>query len=120
MKYGQREWLPLPARFLCQEVVVAVGEVVLGTGAAAQGFAVSDFLKVVQAAGDAAVAVAGEGVQRDAGPAVYAAVDFAALQDRITGRVHDTRRGRAVRVDEHAAGVVGIFIMTKTDMSGIP
>ena len=54
-----------------QEVLVVVGrKVILGAGATAHRFAVTNLLQIVQPAGDAAIAVGVEGVQGDAGPAM--------------------------------------------------
>ena len=46
-------------------VIISGGEVIFSTGLAAERFAVTDFLQVVQAAGDAFIAVAVKGVEVD-------------------------------------------------------
>ena len=92
-----------PLSFSAQEVlVVIVGEVILRPAAAAQGRAVGELQQVVQAAGDAAVAVGVVGVEGDGRLAEDAAVQLAAVQDRIhIGIHHAGLRGR-VGVDEPA------------------
>ena len=95
-----------------QEIVVVIGgEVGLSAGLAAQGFTGADQLQVVQATGDAAIAVRVESVQRDAGTAIDAGVDFGPGEHRVQVRVHDARSRGGVRVDEVRA-CVGWIVRT--------
>lgn len=102
-----------PARSRCvlvEEVLVILGgEVILGAGLAAQGSAIGNLLEVVEAAGDTAVPVHVVGVQVDARPALHTAVHLGAVEDGLTIRIHNTRLGAAVGVDEIAA-LVGFVI----------
>ena len=110
---GQRSSsLCRPAFFVSgQEVLIVVGgEIVLSAAAASHGLAVPDLLQVVQPAGDTLVAIAVEGVQVDAGSAIDAGVHLGAIQDGIAVRIHDSRSGAAVGVDEHAPGIGGIAL----------
>ena len=69
---------------LRQEIFIRIGgEVRCCAGLAAEGFAVTDLLQVVQPTGDALVTVGVESVEVDAGTTVYAGVDLGAGQDRI-------------------------------------
>ena len=105
---GQRSSsLCRPAFFVSgQEVLIVVGgKIVLSAAAASHGLAVPDLLQVVPHAGDAFVAIAVEGVQVDAGPAIDAGVHLGAIQDGIAVRIYDARRGAAVGINEHAPGI---------------
>ena len=63
-------------------IVIVLGrEVILGTALAAERLPIGDLLKVVQTAGDAAIAVRVERIQVDARPAVDAGVDLGAVKD---------------------------------------
>ena len=73
---------------------------------ATQWGTIRELLDVVQAAGDAAIAVAVESVEVDAGPADDAAVQLGAVQDRIAVGVDHTRLRSAVGVHEVAAGII--------------
>ena len=79
--------MPGASLFSAQEIVVVLviqpGEIVFRAAAAAQGRSVPQFLDVVQAAGDALVAVGVEGVEVDARPADNPAVQLVAVQDRL-------------------------------------
>lgn len=86
-------------------IVVQTGEVIFGAAVAAERRAVRQFLDVVQAAGDAAVAVGVEGVEVDAGAANDAGVQLGRIQNGLTVRIHHTRLGAAVGVDEPGARV---------------
>src|SRR5699024_102483 len=79
--------------------------VVLSSGLASEGFTVTDFLKVVQTAGDSLVSVAVESVQIDGSSAVYAGIDFGAFKDRVPVGIHDSGSRCAVGVDE-----VGVLV----------
>ena len=57
-------------------IIVNVGEIVLCSRLAAERFAVCDFLEIVQAAGNALVAVAVESIETDACSAVNTAVNL--------------------------------------------
>lgn len=85
-----------------EEIILIVRciKVILCTTLAVERFAVADLLKIVQAAGNAFVTVAVEGVQVDGCSAVNAGVYFGALQDRLSVRIHDAGCGRTVGVDE--------------------
>ena len=105
--------MPPPALVvrLVEEIILIVCrcKVILSSGLAAERFTVADLLKVVQTAGDTLVAVAVEGVQVDAGSAVYAGVDFGAFKDRLSVRIHDAGSRCAVGVDK--VGVLVSFII---------
>ena len=62
--------------------------------------AIADLLHVPQPAGDAAVAVGVEGVERERYPSVRAGVDFRFVEDGVKRPVHDLWRGPGVGVDE--------------------
>ena len=66
--------------FLAEEVVIVVcGEVVFGSGLAAERIAVAQFLDVVEPAGDSLVAVAVKSEEVHAGTGVYTAVNLRTL-----------------------------------------
>ena len=98
---------------LIEEIILIVRscEVVLSPGLASEGLAVTDFLQIIQTAGDALIAVAVESVEVDAGSAIYAGVHFRALQNRLPVRIYDTGSSRTVGVDEVAV-LVGFVIGT--------
>ena len=75
----------------------------------AEGFTVTNLLKVVQTAGNAAISVAVESVEVDGGSAVHAGIDLAADKDGIAVSVHDTGNGRGVGIHEVAPCVGGII-----------
>lgn len=74
---------------LIEEIIFIVRscEVVLSPGLASEGLAVTDFLQIIQTAGDALIAIAVESVEVDAGSAIYAGVHFRAFQDRLPVRI---------------------------------
>ena len=90
---------------LIEEIILIVRscEVIFSPGLASEGLAVTDFLQIIQTAGDALIAVAVESVEVDAGPAIYAGVHFRALQDRLPVRFSDPGSCGTVGVDEVAA-----------------
>ena len=91
---------------LRQEIFIRIGgEVRCCAGLAAEGFAVTDLLQVVQPTGYALVTVGVESVEVDAGTTVYAGVDLGAGQDRIAVSVHDAGSRSRVGVDEVAASI---------------
>ena len=86
---------------LIQEIVLFLGcEVVFCSGLAAERLTVTDLLQVVEAAGDALVAVRVEGVEVDAGSAVDAGIYLASLKDRLTVCIYDAGRRSRVGIDE--------------------
>lgn len=103
--------MPPPALVvrLVEEIILIVCccKVVLSSGLASERFTVANLLKIVQAAGDTLVAVAVEGVQVDAGSAVYAGVDFGAFQYRLSVRIYDAGSCCTVGVDEVGVLVAG-------------
>ena len=87
---------------LVQEILVAIVhgiKVVAGVGMSAEGLTIADLLNVTQAAGHATIPVHGESVQADRYPGIYAAVDLAAVDDRLHMAVNYLRRGLAVDRD---------------------
>ena len=95
---------------LRQEIFIRIGgEVRRCAGLAAEGFAVTDLLQVVQPTGDALVAVGVESVEVDAGATVHAGVNLGAGQDRIAVGVHNAGSRGGVGVDEVAASVSRII-----------
>lgn len=101
-----------PAFFVSgQEIVIVIGvEIVLSPAAASQRFTVADLLQVIQPAGNAAIAVAVECIQGNAGPAIDAGVHLGAFQNGLAVGIHDARRGAGIGVNEHAARVGGIAL----------
>ena len=85
---------------LIQEIFVGIGsEVSLRARFAAEGFTGTDQLQVVEAAGDAAIAVGVEGVQGDASPAVHTGVDLGAGEHVVEVRsTSPSRRGVLMEV----------------------
>ena len=79
----------------------------------AQRRAIGQLLDVVQAAGDATVAIGVKGVEVDAGAPDDAAVQLGAVQNRLTVCVHHTGLGGAVGVDEPGVGV-GLITLAVT------
>ena len=70
-------WLYFPVMLSGQEILfILICKVILCTGLAAQRLAVTDFLQIVQAAGDSLVAIGIESIKIDARPAVHTAVNF--------------------------------------------
>ena len=95
---------------LRQEIFIRIGgEVRRCAGLAAEGFAVTDLLQVVQPTGDALVAVGVESVEVDAGTTVHAGVNLGAGQDRIAVSVYDSGSRSGVGIDEVAASVSRII-----------
>ena len=91
---------------LVEKIFVVIGcEVGLGAGLATQRLTGTDQLQVVQAAGDATVAVGVESVQGDAGATIYTGVDLRTGEHGIEIRVHDAGCRRRVCVDEVGVGV---------------
>lgn len=73
-----------------KEIVIFVGRKVgFGACLAAERFAVTDFLQVVQPAGNAAVSVAVESVKVDGSSAVDTAVNFGVRQNFVAVRIDD-------------------------------
>ena len=103
---------------LRQKIVIVIGvEVGFSRSLTAERFTVTNLLKVVQTAGNAAVAVAVEGIEVDGGSAVHAGVDLAADKDGIAVSVHDARSGGGVGIHEVAScvgGIIGTFGITVT------
>ena len=89
---------------LIEEIILIVRscKVIFSPGFASEWLAVTDFLQIVQTAGDALIAVAVESVEIDAGSVIYAGVHFRALQDRLSVRIYDAGSCGAVGVDEVA------------------
>ena len=95
---------------LRQEIFIHIGgEVRRCAGLAAEGFAVTDLLQVVQPTGDALVAVGVESVEVDAGTTVHTGVNLGAGQDRIAVSVYDSGSRSGVGIDEVAASVSRII-----------
>ena len=98
---------------LRQKIVIVIGvEVGFSRSLTTEGFTITNLLKVVQTAGNTAVAVAVESVEVDGGSAVHAGVDLAANKDGIAVSVHDTGSGRGVGIHEVApcvGGIIGAF-----------
>ena len=112
-----------PLSFSAQEilVIIVVGEVILGAAVSAQRSAVRELLQVVQAAGDAPVAVAVEGVEGNRRPSDDAGVQLAAVQDRIPVSVHNAGLGGAVGVNEPGIGVgfVALALLVAVTQRGL-
>lgn len=90
-------------------------EVGLGADAvAAERFAITQLLGVVQPAGDTPVAVRVERVEADAHPCVAARVDLAGVQDRLQVRTHDLGWGGGVGVDEHGVRICFVVALEVT------
>ena len=95
---------------LRQEIFICIGgEVRCCAGLAAEGFAVTDLLQVVQPTGDALVAVGVESVEVDAGTTIHTGVKLGAGQDRIAVSVYDSGSRSGVGIDEVAASVSRII-----------
>ena len=89
-----------------QEIFVVVRiEIGLGAGLAAKRHTITNLLQVVEPAGDAAIAGAVEGIERDAGATVHAGVDLGTGQDGIAVSVHDAGGAGGVGVDEVGTGI---------------
>ncbi len=104
---------------LSEKILVVVGgKIILRTGFTAEGFAVADFLQVVQATGNAFIAVTVESVEIDARSAIYTAVNFRAVYNFLTVCIHHARCGRAVGVDKIGivvSGIIGSFGVAITE-----
>ena len=98
---------------LCQKIVIVIGvEIGFSRSLTAEGFTVTNLLKVVQTAGNAAIAIAVESVEVDGGSAVHAGVDLAADEDGIAVSVHDAGSGGGVGIHEVTScvgGIIGAF-----------
>ena len=98
---------------LCQKIVIVIGvEAGFSRSLTAERFTVTNLLKVVQTAGNTAIAVAVESVEVDGGSAVYAGVDLATDKDGIAVSVHDAGSGGGVCIHEIAfcvGGIIGAF-----------
>ena len=86
---------------LMRVIVIGV-EIGFSRSLTAEGFTVTNLLKVVKTAGNAAISVAVESVEVDGGSAVHAGIDLAADKDGIAVSVHDTGSGRGVGIHEVA------------------
>lgn len=95
-----------------QEILfILICKVILRTGFSAQRFTITDFLQIVQTAGDSFIAVRVESIKVDARPAVHTAVDFRMVNDWLPVCVNDARRSGAVGIDE--IGIrIGFIIRT--------
>ena len=106
---------------LRQKIVIVIGvEVGFSRSLTTEGFTITNLLKVVQTAGDAAVAVAVESVEVDGGSAVHAGVDLAADENGIAVSVHDAGSGGGVGIHEVAScvgGIIGAFGIAVTQRS---
>ncbi len=104
---------------LSEEIFVIVGgKIILRTGFTAEGFAIADFLQVVQATGNAFIAVTVESVEIDARSAIYTAVNFRAVYNFLTVCIHHARCVRAVGVDKlgvNVSGIIGSFGVAITE-----
>ena len=95
---------------LRQEIFIRIcGKVRCCAGLAAEGFAVTDLLQVVQPTGDALVAVGVESVEVDDGTTVHTGVNLGAGQVRIAVSVYDSGSRSGVGIDEVAASVSRII-----------
>ena len=95
---------------LCQKIVIVIGvEIGFSRSLTAEGFTVTNLLKVVQTASNTAVAVAVESVEVDGGSAVHAGVDLGAGQNGIAVSVHDAGSSGGVGIDEVSVGVGGVI-----------
>ena len=102
-----------------KEIVIFVGgKVGFGVCLAAERFAVTDFLQVVQSAGNAAVPVAVESIKVDGSSAVDTAVNFGVRQNFVAVGIDDTGGGGGVGVDKVGicvCGVIGPFGISVTE-----
>ena len=95
---------------LRQEIFIRIcGKVRCCAGLAAEGFAVTDLLQVVQPTGDVLVAGGVESVEVDAGTTIHTGVNLGAGQDRIAVSVYDSGSRSGVGIDEVAASVSRII-----------
>ena len=77
-----------------------IREIILGAAVPAKRSAVRELLDVVQAAGNAAIAAAVEGVEVDGRPADDPGVQLRAVQDGLAVRIHHAGFCGAVGIDE--------------------
>jgi len=105
--------------YLSEEILVVVGgKIILCTGFTAEGFAVANFLQVVQATGNTFIAVTVESVEIDARSAIYTAVNFRAVYNFLTVCIHHAWCGRTVGVDKIGivvSGIIGSFGVAITE-----
>lgn len=92
-------------------VIVSGGEVIFSTRLAAERFAVTDFLQVVQAAGDAFIAVAVESIEVDGSTAIDAGVDFRPFEDMLAVSIDDAGFCSGISIDKEA---VLVSFITRT------
>ena len=79
---------------------------------------IGNLLQIVKATGNAFIAIRVEGIHVDAGSAVYAGVDFSAIDDRVAVGIHDSRRIGGVGIDEVGIGIsliIGTFQISVTE-----
>jgi len=96
--------------YLGEEVVLVVGcEVGLSACLTAQRLTGTNQLQVVQAAGDATVAIGVEGIQVDAGATVHTGVDLGAGKHGVAVSIHDAGGSGRVGVDEVGTGISGVI-----------
>lgn len=94
---------------LCQEIIiVSCSKIIFCTGLATEGFAITDFLQIVQSASNAFIAVAVKGIEVDGRTAIDAGVDFRAFQDMLAVGIDDARLGSRIGIDEEAV-LIGII-----------
>ena len=74
-----------------------------------QRLAVSDLLDISKTTGHALVSVGVESVESDRYPCIAAAVNFAAIKNRLNMSINDLGRSGAVGIDEEAV-LVGLVI----------
>jgi hypothetical protein len=92
-------------------VIVCRSKVVFCSGFSAQRFPVTNLLQVVQAAGNAFVAVGIKGVEVDGGSSIDPAVHFRPFQDLLAGRIYDAGLCGRIGIDEIAV-LVGVIPWT--------
>ena len=92
--------------WLVEEIIIILScKIILSSGLAAKRFTVTDFLEIVQTAGDSLISVAVESIQIDGSSCVNSGIYFRTFKDRLSVYIHDARGSCAVCIDEVAVFV---------------
>ena len=102
-------FLLLAKKIIIAVVVGEVGEIISCAAVSTQRLAVSDLLDISKTTGHALVSVGVESVESDRYPCIAAAVNFAAIKNRLNMSINDLGRSGAVGIDEEAV-LVGLVI----------
>ena len=95
---------------LIQEIAIVIGsEIGLCRSLTTEGITVTEFLQVVETAGDTLVTVGVECVEIDRCSSVHTAVNFGAGENGIAVCVYDAGSSRRVCVDEVGIGVCEVI-----------